>query len=825
MKITNKGILSLLLCLVMLFSIGTAALAEGEEDEGSGSVVIEEAEITEPTEVTEEINESGSELQAEEEPILYPVFVSYKDSELQFSSELLTVGEDGNIISYDAGTKTITISGEVTSLAKPWVIRIDDSDENSEYTLTGSGTLQVAPEGCETTEETSENGSIKTVTHSSSAVVSAGAKVIIKCGELTVDVYNEPVENSTADGVTTVTEFETYGFKGPCVISSVEKLAVKANTAAFKEAPDIAENEYTVAFEEEASTAEVISSNNEILLNPEIIIEPVPADSDAEADNNEEISSDSNVDKSSDTSGENVSDNETPLTTELTQGTLSDMPAMTSEASNEGNNVAVESVAFSPDSGSVAVGSTLATAVTVLPEGATEKGVTYSSSDETKATVDESGVITGVEAGSATITATAKDGSNVFGTFTVTVTAAPVKVTGITITDAPASILVGKTVDLSKYITVTPDTATDPTVSYSTSDTSIATVSDAGVVTAVKKGTAKITVTAKDGSGITATYEPAVTIPVSSIDMTDGYMLVGKVGYLTCTVKPTDADNQTLGWSSSDPSLATVDSSTGYITSLQPGTVQITAVAQDGSEVEKTVNLTIYSNPESVTVSPTSALFSTLGGTKTLTATVSPATARQKVIYSSSDTNIATVDETTGRVTAVGNGIATIYARSADNSNVYGTCTVTVSISGGGTKLSTYQSSRAWYYDSSTRGDYTIATQYGSTDSGLALYVDNNLVSTSNYYQQTTSSSTYPSAVTLRSSYMQALGAGRHYFYVRYSNGSYADGYFYCRSVYDAPLTGDSNQLALWSAVCTISLLTSFGAVTVYKKSKNNSAK
>ena len=164
--------------------------------------------------------------------------------------------------------------------------------------------------------------------------------------------------------------------------------------------------------------------------------------------------------------------------------------------------ISVTGVTVSPTSGSIAVSETLTLTATVAPEDATNKAVTWSSSDDTIATV-ENGVVTGVAAGNATITVTTVDGGFT-ATCEITVTT---PVTGVTVSPTTDSIAVNETLTLTA--TVAPEDATNKAVTWSSSDDSIATVVD-GVVTGVAAGDATITVTTVDG-GFTATCEITVT--------------------------------------------------------------------------------------------------------------------------------------------------------------------------------------------------------------------------------------------------------------------------------------------------------------------------
>ena len=145
---------------------------------------------------------------------------------------------------------------------------------------------------------------------------------------------------------------------------------------------------------------------------------------------------------------------------------------------------------------------------TVEPNNATNRNVTWSSDNPSVATVNN-GVVSAVSEGTATIIVTAQGDNTKFASCTVTVTAATVPVTGVTLSQNQASLYYNRTPNtLTLTATVAPDNATNQAVTWTSSDTSVATVEN-GVVTAVAPGTATITVTTADG-GFTATC--AVTV-------------------------------------------------------------------------------------------------------------------------------------------------------------------------------------------------------------------------------------------------------------------------------------------------------------------------
>ncbi len=152
------------------------------------------------------------------------------------------------------------------------------------------------------------------------------------------------------------------------------------------------------------------------------------------------------------------------------------------------------SVSVSPSSVSMVEGETTILSVSVLPADAVYSGISWSSSDASVATVNN-GMVTGVKAGSATITASA-DG--IIGTATVTVNAKIIAVTGVSLDKTELELTEGDEAQLKA--SVAPDNATDKSVTWKSSDEKIATLSSDGKITAVAPGEATITVKTEDGN-------------------------------------------------------------------------------------------------------------------------------------------------------------------------------------------------------------------------------------------------------------------------------------------------------------------------------------
>ena len=308
---------------------------------------------------------------------------------------------------------------------------------------------------------------------------------------------------------------------------------------------------------------------------------------------------------------------------------------------------------------SLAVGETEQLTATVKPDDATDKNVTWTSSDESVAKV-VNGKVTAVKSGKATITA--KCGGKT-AECAVTVT---VPVTSLTLDRTTLSMAVGETAQLTA--TVKPDDATDKNVSWTSSDEFVAKV-DNGKVTAVKSGKATITAKCCDK---TAGCAVTVTVPVSSVilDKTTLSLSVGETAQLTATVKPDNATDKNVSWTSSDETVAKVDD--GKVTAVKSG--KATIIAKCGDKTAE-CEVTVYAKVTGVKLS-SSSLRMMSGDKASLKATITPDnTMNKNISWSSDNETVAVVNN--GEVTAKAEGKATITVTTEDGQYT-ATCSVTV---------------------------------------------------------------------------------------------------------------------------------------------------
>ncbi len=368
---------------------------------------------------------------------------------------------------------------------------------------------------------------------------------------------------------------------------------------------------------------------------------------------------------------------ETSAASFVTEATMSNSLLQLMAASN----VLVESITVSAKT-TMKAGESDYPTVTVLPTTATNKTVTWSSNNTSVATVTSAGVVYARSAGQALITATANDGSGKFAYYVLTVTPAyddETRVSKVSITNKNSSMKIGTTYALSW--SVEPSTALNKTLTFSSSNTAVATITDKGVITAVGAGTTTIVAAANDNTSIVDSYELTVDalIPVTQINVTgNASMEVGESATFTATVIPADASYQSVIWSSSNTNVATVDQ-TGKVTIVGSGTVIITATSTADTNVYGSFVVGVENVPITwITLTGKTGMV--YHETAYIGYTITPSNASNKnLLWTSSNTSIATVDQT-GKVTAKKTaGTTIITAAAQDGSGIKATLTLSVS--------------------------------------------------------------------------------------------------------------------------------------------------
>ena len=257
----------------------------------------------------------------------------------------------------------------------------------------------------------------------------------------------------------------------------------------------------------------------------------------------------------------------------------------------------------------------------------------------------------------------AKAFGNNTGFFSIAVTST-VFVESVSINQSYVYLDKGKTANLTA--TVTPSNATNKTLRWETSDSSVATVSQSGVVTARGAGTTCICAYSQDGSNKSSCCEVSVNVPVESVTINTSSLLmrVGEYDYLYAEVCPTDAVNQLIRWTSTNTAAVWVNEATGRVEARGVGSATIYATAQDGTGVKG--SCTVQVEPpipvQGIDICCDNYTMN-VGDITYLSYDIYPSDSTNKsVTWCSSNPNVAEIDASNGRVTTkkVGETIITV---------------------------------------------------------------------------------------------------------------------------------------------------------------------
>ncbi len=421
---------------------------------------------------------------------------------------------------------------------------------------------------------------------------------------------------------------------------------------------------------------------------------------------------------------------------------------------------------------------------TTSPADASGSSITWTSSDESLVTVDGNGRVTanaipqGKKSASAKITATLLSDGGIKKAATCSVTVKPeIGVTAVKLNKTSLKLGEGSVYTLST--SVLPVTADNTAIIWSTSDESVARVSQDGVVTAgtvpqgKKTATAKITATAADGSKKAASCTVTVGNAVTALAITNGNVRLAEKKTLTLKTVYNSGDKNTpvntgLIWTSSNENIAKV-SAKGVVTAVGNGTATITATSEEslatGSQKSASCMITSYVPVSKVALNRTSV---SIGKGKTITlqaSSILPANAADKtLVWSSSNSSIASVDNA-GKVTANGVGTARITVTAADGSKKSASCTVKVL--GRVSEISIAETRGG--ITKKADGSYTLSIKKGRTMTAKAVVSPSNAVDKTVSYR-----SSNPSIATVSASgQIKAVGNGTAVITVTSSDGGY----------------------------------------------------
>ena len=310
---------------------------------------------------------------------------------------------------------------------------------------------------------------------------------------------------------------------------------------------------------------------------------------------------------------------------------------------------------------SVAAGDSIQALTAVEPANASIQEVTWTSRNPKVAEVDDEGVITGINKGQAVIDATAKDGSGVKGSMTVTVTRTAEAVS----LDKTEAKVVVKGNPAYLRATVMPADTNDKKVTWESSDETIATVAQ-GKVVGLKAGECTVTARSVSDPSLTASARIEVIQRVTKITFSEPKgisVLTGESAQLRWIVEPEDATDKSVTFTSSAPKIVSVDAN-GQVTGLKRGTATITVRAADKSGRSAQIKVTVIQPVEGVTLKATLHHVQLYEEYHRATAITIPKDANnQNMIWGTGDPSIATARGTGNACYLTGHRIGTTTLR------------------------------------------------------------------------------------------------------------------------------------------------------------------
>ncbi len=318
-------------------------------------------------------------------------------------------------------------------------------------------------------------------------------------------------------------------------------------------------------------------------------------------------------------------------------------------------------------------GRKMTAAPVVKPNGASDKTVTVTSSDEAVLTVRKQS-LTASQEGASLLTVASVSNPEVTVRYGVLVVSPVTKLTADTVR---TTIGVGGTTQVE--LGFDPEDATFKAVRWTSESPKVATVDENGLVTGVSKGRAVIRATALDGSrktdSVTVTVQLLPTAVVISGDSAFD-LATGKTRDLKAAVQPTNASNTRLTWSSTDPGVARVNQQ-GRVTAVSLGECDIVAASEADPDIAASVHVTVIQEITSIKFTQRSMDLA-VHSTGYAQVDISPANASNPTVtFSSDNTRVATVDAA-GLITAVSKGNTTIRAKAADGSGKTASMTLNV---------------------------------------------------------------------------------------------------------------------------------------------------
>jgi len=342
----------------------------------------------------------------------------------------------------------------------------------------------------------------------------------------------------------------------------------------------------------------------------------------------------------------------------------------------------------------VAETSTLQMVAAILPANAADQTVTWSVTNGTgTATINATGLLSGLTQGTVTVIATANDGSGITGQLVITITG-PIDVTGITVTGQGGLTTVAEASTLQMLAAILPANATDQTVTWSvTNGTGTATISATGLLSGLTQGTVTVMATANDGSGIVGQLVITITGPIDVAEITvtgqGGLTTVAEASTLQmlAAILPANATDQTVTWSVTNGTGTATINATGLLSGLTQGTVTVIATANDGSGITGQLVITVTGTQnvliQNLTILTPNGqdIITDINGTLQMIVSIYPGNATNQTVTWEvvNQTGAATISAS-GLLTAVSNGTVLVKVSANDASGLTAEKVITINM-------------------------------------------------------------------------------------------------------------------------------------------------
>ena len=360
----------------------------------------------------------------------------------------------------------------------------------------------------------------------------------------------------------------------------------------------------------------------------------------------------------------------------------------------------------------------------VIPSNANKNTeITWISKKKAVASVNPKGLVTGKTVGNSMIMATSQNGYSA-----ECLVVCQAKITGIKINPVTANMTVGQKITLTA--TTSPEIVTEK-VTWKSRNEDVAKVDNNGNVTGIGKGVVEI-IAQNPGGTIQAVCTVTVKINPTGIRLNYSKLVLDKnssnIPKLEATILPdTTYVNNSIVWDSSNKNVVTVEN--GNLTLIGNGEAQITVSTENGYTAQ--CSITVITPITSLAVSPTSETVY-VGNTIQLTGTVNPSNTTESTLWTSSNTDVATVSDT-GLVTAKSAGTATITFKNSSGTKL-DSCKIIVVVGyitiGAGSNIIKYNSNgdKVWDFITPNRGGATLNNAQYYDVNTLAITSDNSIV-------------------------------------------------------------------------------------------------